>query len=500
VDNTPIKKVVIAGGGTAGWMAAAGLSKMLGKGLEICLVESDDIGTVGVGEATIPTLLFYNKMLGIEEPDFMKATSGTFKLGINFENWRDLGKDYLHAFGSTGKSFWAAGFHNFWLKGTQLGIDHGFGHYCLERRAAEAGKFSHLPNNGLNYAYHLDATLYGQMLRKFSENLGVVRIEGKISSVSTNPENGFIDALQLESGQVIDGDLFVDCTGFRGLLIEQTLHSGYEDWSHWLPCDRAMPLQTNASADPEPFTRSVAHHAGWRWRIPLQHRVGNGMVYCSRYMSDDEARGLLMDSIDGEPRTEPRVIRFLTGRRVKQWNKNCIAVGLSSGFLEPLESTSIHLIQQSVLRMIKLFPRDGIKQVDIDEFNKQTNSSFENIRDFIVLHYHVTERDDAEFWRHCRNMEIPESLASRLKLFKQTGRLFLGDYELFVDSWLQVMIGQGLIPDQYHTIVDTMDEKELRQFLQRIKSNIDKAVERMPRHADYLSRFCQGERHQTGTG
>ena len=491
MKSPKVNRVVIAGGGTAGWMAAAALSKILGKGLDISLIESDDIGTVGVGEATIPTLLFYNKMLGISEKDFLVATSGTFKLGIQFENWRDVGKHYLHAFGSTGKNFWAAGFHNFWMKGGDLGIKYGFGDYCLERRAAEAGKFAHLPNNGLNYAYHLDATAYGQFLRKFSENLGVRRIEGKITSVKTCPGSGYIESLQLESGEVIEGDLFIDCTGFRGLLIEQTLHSGYEDWSHWLPCDRAMPVQTHSVGPPDPYTRAIAHTAGWRWRIPLQHRVGNGLVYCSRYMSDDEAQSLILESIDGEPITEPRVIRFQTGRRLKQWNKNCIAVGLSSGFLEPLESTSIHLIQQSILRLIKIFPRDGVKQVDIDEFNKQTLKSFEDIRDFIVLHYHATERNDTEFWRHCRNMEIPDSLDRRLTLFRETGRLFLGDAELFVDSWPQVMIGQGVMPAEYHAVVDTMDESELKSFLHQIKSNIDNTVERMPTHADYLRQFCQ---------
>jgi tryptophan halogenase len=485
-----IKKVVIAGGGTAGWMAAASLSKLIGNNLEISLIESDEIPTVGVGEATIPTLLFFNKMLGISEKDFMVATHGTFKLGIKFENWRDVGKDYLHAFGATGKNFWAAGFHNFWIKGRELGINHGFGDYCLERAAAEAGKFTHLPNNGLSYAYHLDATSYGQFLRKFSEKLGVRRIEGKISSVKTSPASGDIESLQLASGQVVAGDLFLDCTGFRGLLIEQTLHSGYEDWSHWLPCDRAMPAQTHSVGPPDPYTRAVAHGAGWRWRIPLQHRIGNGMVYCSRYMSDDEAYALLLESIDGEPITEPRVIRFQTGRRRKQWNKNCIAVGLSSGFLEPLESTSIHLIQQSILRLIKMFPRDGVKPVDIDEFNRQTLKSFDDVRDFIVLHYHATERQDTDFWRHCRNMEVPDSLDRRLTLFRQTGRLFLGDAELFVDSWPQVMIGQGVMPQEYHAVVDTMDEDELRSFLGQIKSNIDNTVAKMPRHSDYLQKFC----------
>ena len=491
--NTPsCKKVVIAGGGTAGWMAAAALVKVLGKNLEICLVESDEIGTVGVGEATIPTLLFYNQMLGLNEKDFVSATQGTFKLGIKFENWRALNHEYIHAFGTTGKDYWAAGFHNFWVKGQAEGIAQGFGDYCLERRAAESGKFAHLPNNGINYAYHLDATAYGQFLRKYAESLGVRRIEGKIASVRTDPQNGFITSLELESGTSVPGDLFIDCTGFRGLLIEQTLHSGYEDWSHWLPCDRAMPVQTRSVGRPDPYTRAIAHSAGWRWRIPLQHRVGNGLVYCSEYMSDDEAQSILAQGIEGEPMTEPRVIRFQTGRRKKQWNKNCIAVGLSSGFMEPLESTSIHLIQQSILRLIKMFPRHGVKQVDVDEFNRQTDLSFENIRDFIVLHYHATERDDSAFWRHCQSMQIPDSLARRLDLFKQSGRLFLGNYELFIDSWLQVMIGQGVMPQEYHAVAGTMETAELKNFLSKISTGIDQAVEKMPSHADYIEQFCRG--------
>jgi tryptophan 7-halogenase len=491
VNGTEVKKVVIAGGGTAGWMAAAALSKVLGKNLEICLVESDEIGTVGVGEATIPTLLFFNQLLGLKEKDFLLATHGTFKLGIKFENWRTPGTDYIHAFGTTGKDYWAAGFHNFWLKGVATGIEQGFGDYCLERKAAEAGKFAHLPNKGLSYAYHLDATAYGQFLRQFSEALGVSRVEGKIASVHTDDSSGFITSLALESGQSVTGDLFIDCTGFRGLLIEQTLHSGYEDWSHWLPCDRALPVQTRSTGNPDPYTRAIAHSAGWRWRIPLQHRVGNGLVYCSKYMSDDEATSLLLGSIDGEPRTEPRVIRFQTGRRMQQWNKNCIAVGLSSGFMEPLESTSIHLIQQSILRLIKMFPKHGVKQVDIDEFNRQTNKNFENIRDFIILHYHATERDDTAFWRHCRSMEIPESLVARLKLFRETGRLFLENYELFIDSWLQVMIGQGVVPQEYHAIVDAMEEQELKGFLGKIRSDIDATVAKMPSHQDYLEKYCR---------
>lgn len=488
--NKPIKKIVIAGGGTAGWMAAAALGKLLGKQLDITLIESDDIGTVGVGEATIPTLVFFHQLLNISEQSFMAATQATFKLGIQFEHWKDVNQKYIHAFGVTGKDCWAAGFQHFWLKGLEKGFSAGFGDYCLERRAAETHKFAHLPKNGLNYAFHMDATAYAQFLRQFCTPFGVTRREGKITSVQTHAETGFIESLTINNETVIEGDLFIDCTGFRGLLIEQTLHAGYEDWSHWLPCDSAVAVQTTATEDPIPFTRSIAHQAGWQWRIPLQKRVGNGMVFCSKYQSDNDAKALLLRHIEGEPLSEPRVIKFKTGRRLKQWHKNCVALGLASGFLEPLESTSIHLIQQGIVRLLRMFPHHGIHQTDINEYNKQTNFDVEHIRDFIILHYHVTERKDSPFWNYCRQMEVPESLAHRIQLFKDTGRVFRDGNELFDDSWQQVMIGQGIMPAQYHPIVDMMSDDELKGFLDHIKSNVDKTVERLPGHKEYLRQYC----------
>ncbi len=492
MNSEGIKKVVIAGGGTAGWMVAALLSKTMGKVLDITLIESDEIGTVGVGEATIPPLVQYNQLCQISEPEFMAAVQATFKLGISFENWRDVNEDYIHSFGNTGTDHWSAGFQHIWMSGQRKGIATDYGDYCLELRAALESKFAHLPKNGLNYAFHIDATLYARFLRKLSEENGTARVEGKIVKVDTDSESGFITSLTLDSGKQVEGDLFIDCTGFRGLLIEQTLHAGYEDWSHWLPCDSAVAVQTESTGPAIPYTRSIAREAGWQWRIPLQHRVGNGMVYCSRYISDEDARETLLENIEGKMLTEPRVIKFRTGQRLKQWSKNCIAIGLSSGFLEPLESTSIHLIQRSVVRLLRMFPQEKIVQTDVDEFNKQSKFDIETIRDFIILHYCVTNRTDTPFWRHCRNMEIPETLAHRINLFKETGRVFRLHTELFAEnSWIQVMLGQGIVPDQYHPVVDVMDDEELDRFLKQIKANVDSTVGKLPDHEAYIEQYCK---------
>lgn len=492
MDTKRIQKVVVAGGGTAGWMAAALLSKTLGKVLDIKLIESDVIGTVGVGEATIPTLVRFHQLLGVNEQEFMAAVHATFKLGIGFENWRDVDENYIHSFGDTGRDHWSAGFQHFWLKGHQQGIAGDFGDYCLELKAALERKFAHLPSPGINYAFHIDATLYAKFLRKFSEEFGVQRIEGKIVDIKTDPESGFIQSLTLDSKQEIEGDLFLDCTGFRGLLIEQVLHTGYEDWLHWLPCDSAVAVQTESTGPALPYTRSIAREAGWQWRIPLQHRVGNGMVYCSRYINDDDARETLLANVEGELLTEPRVIKFRPGTRLKHWRKNCIAIGLSSGFIEPLESTSIHLIQRGIIRLLQTFPLAGIKQSDVDEFNQQTKFELEHIRDFIVLHYHVTRRQDTPFWRHCRNMEIPDTLRHRIDLFRETGRVFRVPTELFAEnSWIQVMLGQGIVPEQYHPVVDVMGDDELKNFLQEIKASVDNTVVQLPQHEVYVDQYCK---------
>jgi tryptophan halogenase len=491
VENR-IKKVVIAGGGTAGWMAAALLSKTMGKVLDITLVESEEIGTVGVGEATIPPLVTYLRLLKMKEQDFMAATQATFKLGISFENWKDVGEKYFHSFGTTGTDHWTAGFQHFWLKDRERGSKNDYGEYCLELVAAREGKFGHLPKQGLNYAFHLDATLFARLLRQVSEALGVRRVEGKIQNVELHPESGFVTSLKMESGAIVEGDLFIDCTGFRGLLIEQALKTGYEDWTHWLPCDSALALQTESLIEPIPYTRAIAHSAGWQWRIPLQHRVGNGLVFCSEYMNEDEARNHLLKNISGGHLGKPRLLKFTTGRRLKNWNKNVIAVGLSSGFLEPLESTSIHLIQQGLIRLMQLFPHQGIMQSDIDEYNKHSQLEIEYIRDFIILHYNLTNRQDSPFWRYCRDVDIPETLADRMRLFRETGRVYRVREDLFKEnSWVQVMMGQGIMPEQFHQVTNVMGDEELTRFMQGIKSRVDNTVAKLPRHKAYVDQYCK---------
>jgi tryptophan halogenase len=487
-----MKRIVIAGGGTAGWMVAAGLSKTLGRLLEIKLVESDEIGTVGVGEATIPTLVTFHRLLEINEQEFMAATQGTFKLGIGFENWRAPGENYVHSFGITGKDHWTAGFQHFWLKGRERNLASDYGDYCLELKASLDNRFAHLPRGGMNYAFHIDAGLYAKFLRRFSEGYGVQRVEGKIVEVRTDPGSGHITSIRLDGGAEIEGDLFIDCTGFRGLLIEKALHVGYEDWSHWLFNDSAIALQTASVREAWPYTRSIARDAGWQWRIPLQHRVGNGIVYCSRYLGDDQARQTLLANVEGKVLTEPRVIKFRPGQRREHWKKNCIAVGLASGFIEPLESTSIHLIQRSVIRMMQMFPADRIQQADIDEFNRQMSSEIEHIRDFIVLHYHVTNREDTPFWRATRSMSIPPSLQHRIDLFRETARVFRVPNELFAEnSWIQVMLGQGILPRSHHPVADLMGDEELSRFLGDIKSSVDKTLAQLPKHQAYVEQYCK---------
>ena len=486
-----VKKVVVAGGGTAGWMAAAALSRQLGPLLDITLVESDDIGTVGVGESTIPTARTFNALLGIDEADFMKATQSTFKLGISFENWGEIGDRYIHSFGQIGKSTWMGGFHHFWLQAKAEGFGGDLGDYCFELKAALEDKFFTDANASINYAYHLDATLYGRYLRKMSEGKGVRRVEGKIASVRQRAEDGFIEALVMESGDVVEGDLFIDCTGFRGMLIEQTLKSGWDDWSRWLPTDSAMAVQTTSTEPAVPYTRAIAHKAGWRWKIPLQHRVGNGLVYCTDYMSDDAAREMLLGEIEGTPLIEPRIIRYQAGRRRKTWNKNCVALGLASGFLEPLESTSIHMIMIGVTRLMQLFPFGGFNDAVIDRYNVLADEELQKIRDFIILHYKATERTDSPFWDYCRTMDVPDSLAHRLDLFRQSAQVYQSPGELFqVDSWLQVMLGQRVEPRSHHHMGRMMPPAQLRRALDDLKGNIARAVEGMPSHQAFLDRYC----------
>jgi tryptophan halogenase len=487
-----VKRVVIAGGGTAGWVAAAALVKQLGPLIDITLVESDEIGTVGVGESTIPTSRSFHELLGINEQAFMRATQATFKLGIAFENWGQIGDRYIHSFGEIGtRSTWMADFHHFWLEAREQGFGGSLADYCFELQASEAGKFAKAEGLAINYAYHLDATLYARFLRGLAEPAGVKRVEGKIAQVLQHPETGFITALVLESGVSIEGDLFLDCTGFRGLLIEQTLKTGYEDWTRYLATNSAFAVQTRSTGPAIPLTRAIAHEAGWRWRIPLQHRVGNGIVFCSEFMSDEDARAKLLNDIDGEPLIEPRLIRYQTGARRKVWNKNCVALGLASGFIEPLESTSIHLVKVAVTRLIQEFPFGGCHEAMTNRFNDQSRHEIEGIRDFITLHYHLTRRDDSPFWDRCRTMEIPDSLAQRMALFRDDAHAYQDGNDLFrVDSWVQVLLGQGLAPASYHRLAKMMDPDELRTALGTLKANIDRGVARMPSHQEFLAQYC----------
>lgn len=491
-DSRKVQRIVIAGGGTAGWMAAAMLGKVLGRGHQIRLVESDEIPTVGVGEATIPPLSTFHKMLDIDEREFMRAVNGTFKLGIAFENWREPGHRYIHSFGSAGMDGWACSFINFWLAGKARGIDFPYGDYCAELLAAEQNKFAVAPNGRIKYAYHMDAGRYAAFLRRFSERCGVERVEGKIQRVELDTDNGFIDSLLLASGERVAGDFFIDCTGFRGLLIDGALNAGFEDWSHWLPCDRALAVQTESCGAPLPYTRSIAHGAGWQWRIPLQTRVGNGLVYSSRYMSEDQARATLLGNLEGERLTEPKALQFRTGTRRKHWVKNCLALGLASGFLEPLESTSIHLVQRSLVRFVQLFPNAGVVNSDIEEFNAQTQKEVEQVRDFIILHYKVTRRDDTPFWRFCQGMQVPDSLARKIALFRDSARAFKVDNELFgEESWIQVMMGQGIEPRSHHPVASTMDDGELAQLLEKLRTNTASLVARLPTHQEFIDYYCK---------
>lgn len=487
----PKLRVVIAGGGTAGWMAAAALANTLGSAIDLTLVESDAIGTIGVGESTIPPLLLFNRLLGIGEPEFMRATQATFKLGIKFENWKEIGESYFHSFGAAGKDHWSAGFQHFWLNGLRRGHLHSFDDYSLELKAALAGKFAHLPDNRMNYAYQLDSALYARFLRNKAEADGARRIEGRIAEVELDGESGEIAALKLDGDRRIEGDLFLDCTGFRALLIEGALHAGFDDWTHYLPCDSAIAVQTASVRPAVPYTRAIAHDAGWQWRIPLQHRQGNGIVYCSRYLDREAALERLLGSVEGQVLTEPNVIGYRTGVRRQQWHKNCVAVGLAGGFMEPLESTSIHLIQRAVLRLIRMLPGGKISPRDVAEFNDQTSTDMEQIRDFLVLHYKVTERRDSPFWRQCAAMAIPDSLEQKIELFRETGRVFRKNEELFAEtSWIQVMLGQGIMPVSYHPVADKLRQDELDRFLTTLRDGVSQTVAGLPQQMDYIASYC----------
>jgi len=491
----PHTRIVIVGGGTAGWMAAALLGSLAEEGYSLTLVESDEIGTVGVGEATIPQINLFNQALRIDEDEFLRETGGTYKLGIEFVDWGRLGHRYMHAFGDVGRDVGIVPFGHYWRRAQQLGLAGPLGQYALNEVAARAGRMQRGPLRTTNmlpampYAFHFDASLYARYLRRLAEARGVRRIEGKVEHVAQDGDNGDVASLTLSCGEVVAGDLFLDCSGFRGLLIEQALATGYEDWSHWLPCDRALAVPSTPAGDTiTPFTRSTARTAGWQWRIPLQHRVGNGHVYCSAFISDDDAREQLLANLDGAPQADPRPLRFLTGRRTRLWNRNVVALGLASGFLEPLESTSIHLIQSALQRLLRLLPRGRGTPAQAAEFNRQSALEYEQVRDFIILHYKATERTDTEFWRHCAAMPVPDSLQARIELFREAGHIFRSQDDLFTEvAWLQVLVGQGVMPATHHPMVDSVEPADLRSYLETWEALLMREVAQMPLHEHYLS-------------
>jgi tryptophan halogenase len=490
-------RIVIVGGGTAGWMTAAALGRFLRRGYAITLIESDEIGTVGVGEATIPQIRVFNSALEIDEDAFLRATSGTIKLGIEFVDWLRPGHRYMHAFGSVGRDAGLAGFQHYWRRAHALGRAKPLGAYALNEAAARAGRMRRGPAQTsrtlpeMPYAFHFDASLYAAFLRRFAEAHGVVRVEGRIVDVALSGESGDVAAVVLGGGRVLAGDLFIDCSGFRGLLIEQALHTGYEDWSRWLPCDRAMAVPCGPAAGLTPYTRATARAAGWQWRIPLQHRTGNGYVYSSAHLSDDEAARTLLANLDGPALADPRPLRFVAGKRRRIWNRNVVAIGLASGFMEPLESTSIHLVQSAISRLLKLMPGRRVIGAQVDEFNRQSDFEYERIRDFIILHYKATERDDSAFWQERRSMRIPDTLAAKIELFQAGGHIFREHEELFTEAgWMQVLIGQGFLPAAWHPLADQAPESELTEYLALIEGLIAREVATMPRHEDFIAKLA----------
>ncbi|MBB3693315.1 tryptophan halogenase family protein [Sphingomonas sp. BK580] len=491
-----IRRVVIVGGGTAGWMAAAAIARVLGEipGLSIELVESEAIGTVGVGEATIPQIVLFNKMLGIDEAEFLRETRATYKLGIEFVDWMRPGHRYVHPFGFYGLDMKGIEFHHHWLKGRELGDDTPLDAYSLAVVAGLQGRFAHprpdqpgSPLSKLGYAFQFDAGLYARFLRRLAEANGARRTEGRIVAVERADESGHVAAVVLESGARVAGDLFLDCSGFRGLLIEETLEAGFEDWSHWLPCDRAVAVPCANGGDRQPLTRSTARAAGWQWRIPLQHRIGNGYVYASQHLSDDEAAATLLANLDGAPLGDPRPLRFTAGHRRRAWVGNTVALGLAGGFLEPLESTSIHLVQSAIARLLTYWPTRRFDQREIDRFNAAHVADYRDIRDFLVLHYKATERRDSPFWDYCRTLEPPPGLADKLAIFAANGRIFREGDELFTEtSWLSVMVGQGVAAGGYHPAADLLSDAETLARLDHIRRVVAETAALLPRQEDHL--------------
>src|SRR4051794_10993841 len=494
-----MQKILIVGGGTAGWMTAALFGKLCQGLYDIELVESEAIGTVGVGEATIPAIKTYNELIQLDEPEFMKRTQATFKLGIKFVDWLRPGHTYVHGFGVIGQNWEWLRCHQYWLRANQRGRARDFADFSINTAAALASKFMHprlemseSPISQIVHAFQFDASLYAKYLRSLAEQHGVRRTEGKIVDVGMH-ESGDIASVTLENGQVVEADFFIDCSGFRGLLIEQTLKTGYDDWSHWLPCDRAMAVPCARTGPIDPLTRSTAREPGWQWRIPLQHRTGNGLVYSSKHIDDDAAEKLLLSNLDGEQLANPNRLRFTSGKRRKMWNRNCVALGLAAGFLEPLESTSIHLVQSAAIRLVRLFPDANTDQATVDEFNRQSDFEWERTRDFIVLHYWANQRP-GEFWEYCRTMELPATLVDKIEVWRSNGRVFRENDELFgEESWIQVFIGQGIMPKSYDPLVSIKSDPQIEQFLGNIAATIQRCVDVMPSHDEYVRKYCPAE-------
>ncbi len=495
----PVRTIAIIGGGSAGWMCAAAISKSFGRNIAVHLVESDEIGLIGVGEATVPHLSAFNRLLEIDEGEFVRQTQGTFKLGIQFNDWGRIGDSYVHGFGTIGRDLGLMPFHQYWLKARAAGKAKDISAYSLNTVAAPQGKFmvapADAPRNSplaeIAYAYHFDAVRYAAFLRGRAEAQGVRRTEGKVISVQQHGETGFVESVTLDNGATIAADLFLDCTGFHALLIGKTLGVAFEDWTHWLPVDRALALPCEKVGPPTPYTRSTARQAGWQWRIPLQHRTGNGHVYSSQFISDDEAAAVLTANLDGKPLADPRPIRFTTGKRRKLWDRNVIAIGLAGGFLEPLESTAIYLIQAGINRLMSLFPDAVCDPALQDTYNAQSQFEYERIRDFIILHYHATERDDSPFWNYVRTMPIPDTLQAYVELFKANGQFFRNGTEMFgLTSWVQVMLGQGIRPRSYHPAVDWVRDGDMLQLIEHVDRVLASNVALMPQHEDFIARHC----------
>ncbi len=496
-DQRDYIDILIVGGGTAGWMAAALLAPYAQNGYRVRLIESEDIGTVGVGEATIPQIQLYNQALGINEDEFLRETQGTIKLGIEFADWQAKGISYMHAFGGVGRDIGIIPFQHYWQRARALGKAGPLSAYALNEVAARAGKMQRgkprtsdaLPD--MPYAYHFDAGLYAAYLRRLAEARGVERIEGKVSDVRLRSEDGFVDNVALEDGRSFTADLFIDCSGFRGLLIEGALKTGYEDWTHWLPCNRAVAVPCGHGAAPQiPYTKATARDAGWQWRIPLQHRIGNGYVYCSDHLSADQAEAALLANLDGPAQADPRHLQFTTGKRRKFWNRNVMALGLAGGFMEPLESTSIHLIQSGLSRLLKMLPRKTWDPSIADEYNRQADFEFESTRDFLILHYKATARDDTAFWRERAAMPIPDSLAAKMDLFAANGHIFREHEELFTEvGWLQVMVGQGIVPASCHPLAEAVDAGDLGDFMETFQLLIEREVRQMPSYEQFVAQL-----------